>query len=285
MLLEPLVTGVQFITFFPAVMLVAFFRGSRAGLLTAGLCGIAGWYLFLEPTYSFRITRPDEVISLATYLLVSIVIALAIGRLVASLQRERSLHERQRLLVEELNHRVKNNLSIVQAIARQTLRPEYCRPDVRAEFDSRLIALSSAHEVLTRKSWEDVELTELIANLLRALGIPGERVRIHGSGLTVRAEAATTLTLAMHELATNALKYGALSVGSGSVNITWTSTDQRLHLEWREQDGPTVRLPEKRGFGSSMLERALAREFGGTVELRFNPEGVQCIIEAPLRDS
>jgi two-component sensor histidine kinase len=211
--------------------------------------------------------------------------ALAVGGLAAALERERSLHQRQRLLVEELDHRVKNNLSIVQAIARQTLKPAVCRPEVRAEFDSRLIALSSAHEVLTRTGWEEVELTELITNLLRALGIRRERVRIHGPGLTIRAEAATTLTLAMHELATNALKYGALSVERGSVDITWRSEDQRLHLEWREQEGPPVRLPEKRGFGSSMLERALAREFGGTVELRFVPEGVQCIIEAPLRDS
>jgi two-component sensor histidine kinase len=282
MLLDPLVSGVQFITFFPAVMLVAYFRGSKPGLLTAVLCGLAGWYLFLEPYQSFRITRPAEVISLTTYLLVSTVIAVSVGGLRAALARERRHHERQRLLAEELDHRVKNNLSIVQAIARQTLKPDVCRPEVRAEFDSRLIALSSAHEVLTRKNWEEVELSDLISNLLRAIGVDKARVRCDGSRVVLKPKAAITLTLALHELATNALKYGALSVESGSVVIRWHVERENLLLEWREQDGPPVRLPQKRGFGTSMVERALAREFGGRVELSFPPEGVICTIEAPL---
>jgi two-component sensor histidine kinase len=282
--IDPVVSGVQFITFFPAVILVAYVRGSKASLLTALMCGVAGWYLFLEPQYSFEITRPAEVISLATYLVVSSVMAVSVSGLRAALVRERRHRERQQILVDELNHRVKNNLSIVQAIARQTLKPDVCHPRVRAEFDGRLIALSSAHEVLTRRSWEEVKLTDLITNLLGAIGVENTRVRTSGPDIALKPKPAITLTLAIHELATNALKYGALSVDCGSVRIEWTTEDQHLRFEWREEGGPIVHLPQKRGFGTSMVERALAREFGGKVELRFPPAGVVCIIRAPLTD-
>lgn len=285
MLLDPFVTGVQFITFFPAVMLATYLAGTRTGLVTAVLCGLAGWYFFLEPRNSFAITNSAEAISLTTFMAVSGVMAWAIGGLTLALERERRHLNQQRLLVEELNHRVKNNLSVVQAIARQTLKPEACKPDVRAAFEHRLIALASAHEVLTRRRWEAVELTDLLSNLLRGIGIEKHRLSLGGPPVVVQPKAAITMTLAVHELATNAIKYGALSNESGSVTLRWGEVDGTLHLRWQEAGGPPVLPPTKRGFGTTMVERALAREFGGNVELQFLAQGVICIIDLPLKSS
>ena len=285
LVIDPYVTGVQFITFFPAVMIAAYLCGTRAGLLTTVLCALAGWYFFLEPFYSFAITRPAEAIALASFLVVSTILALSIGGLTAALARERRYRERQRLLADELNHRVKNNLTIVQAIARQTLKPEACRPEVRAELESRLFALGSAHEVLTRRNWQPVQLTELLTNLLGSIGVDAERVTLSGPGLVLQPKTAITMTLAVHELATNALKYGALSVGGGRVEIDWRVDAEKLQVRWQEHDGPAVQAPVKRGFGTSMVEKALARDFGGSAKIQFLRDGVICLMEAPMNDS
>lgn len=282
--IDPYVTGVQFITFFPAVMIVAYLCGSRAGLFATVLCALAGWYLFLEPFYSFAFTRPAEAVALASFLMVGSILALSIGGLTGALERERRYRERQRLLADELNHRVKNNLTIVQSIARQTLKPEACRPEVRAEFESRLLALSSAHEVLTRKNWQPVQLTELLKNLLGSLGVD-ERVILAGPVLVLQPKTAITMTLAVHELATNAIKYGALSVPTGRVEIDWQADVKHLRLRWQERDGPAVQPPAKRGFGTAMVEKALARDFGGSAKIEFLPGGIVCLMEAPLSDS
>lgn len=285
LLLDPFVTGVQFITFFPAVMLVAYLFGSRPGLLTTLLCGIAGWYFVLKPINSFAMLSVAEGISLATFFVVGSVMAVSIGGLSAALKRERGYVEQQRLLVEELNHRVKNNLSVVQFIARQTMRPDVCRPDVRAEFEGRLVALASAHEVLTRRNWENVSLVDLLTNLLCSVGLDENRVALDGPQIVLQPKAAITLTLAVHELATNAIKYGALSVDSGHVDIRWHVDKDRLFVQWQEEGGPVVEEPKKRGFGTLMVERALAREFGGSAKIRFQPGGVICVIDAPMSDA
>lgn len=284
MTLDPFVTGVQFITFFPAALLVAFFCGSWPGLVTTFACAVAGWYLFLEPVNSFAIATPAELISLATFLIVSSAMCLSIGGLSAALIREKQHHKQQQLLIEELNHRVKNNLSLIQAIARQTLKPEVCRPEVRSHFEGRLLALASAHETLTRVNWESAELRSLIENLMGAIGIDKERITLSGPAVDLKPKPAISMTLAMHELATNAIKYGALSGERGHVDVEWSQVDSHLYLKWRERDGPPVERPETTGFGSTMLQRALPREFGGTVTLDFRRDGVVCTIDAPLCD-
>jgi two-component sensor histidine kinase len=284
-LLDPFVTGVQFITFFPAAMLVAYGCGARPALVTTVLCGLAGWYFFLQPVDSFVIATSAEIVSLLTFFLVSSVMSISIGGLADALNRERRHLDRQRLLTEEVNHRVKNNLSIVQSIAQQTLKPDACLPEVRAEFESRLLALAAAHDVLTRRSWGNARLADLLASLLRSVGVEDGRVNFKGPDVLVQPKAAVTLTLAIHELATNAIKYGALSVQTGRVNIDWDNEGERLQVRWQEQGGPPVRPPNKRGFGTRMVERALAREFGGSAKIDFRADGVVCLINAPLRDS
>ncbi len=203
---------------------------------------------------------------------------------------ERKLwEERQRLLINELNHRVKNTLATVQSIAAQTFRDvhEDSRPKLKA-FEERLFALARAHDVLTRENWEGAELREIIMQVLEPYRrLAGERFEIRGPHLRLYPSMALALAMALHELATNASKYGALSVPRGRVSIRWTLTTgnlPNLSLRWQENHGPSVLPPTRRGFGTKLIERSLASDLGGHVRLNYDPSGVICGIEAPLRE-
>jgi len=193
---------------------------------------------------------------------------------------------RQRLLVNELNHRVKNTLAIVQALARRTLDGAESLPQARDALTQRLLALAAAHDVITQETWTGADLVEVVdRNLLRQLDRP-DRVRVDGPSVTVSPKLALSLSLALHELLTNALKYGALSSDGGRVDLTWRTVgeppDRRLRITWREVGGPPVLPPQRKGFGSRLIERALAIEIGGPVVLDFAPDGVVCDIDARL---
>ncbi len=188
-----------------------------------------------------------------------------------------------RLVVNELNHRVKNTLAMIQAVAAQTFRDANNLPQAQATFSARIMALARANDLLTGENWEGASLSDIVAGVSVAHGgnQPG---RFSASGPVVRLspKVALSLAMAMHELATNAVKYGALSVGDGKVDVTWTVDGGRLRIEWRERGGPPVQMPEKRGFGSRLVERGLAGEMGGTAKIAFEPTGVVCVIDAPM---
>jgi two-component sensor histidine kinase len=190
--------------------------------------------------------------------------------------------QRRQLLINELNHRVKNTLAIVQGIAAQTFRG---RADEQARiFQGRLLALSTAHNVLTRENWESAGLQEIVADAVRPFHDPGGGQRIDAKGEDVRLapKTAVALAMALHELGANAVKYGALSAPEGRVDLSWTCRDDRLRLTWRESGGPPVAPPERQGFGARMLQRGLAAELGGKVSIDFEPSGVVCSVDAPL---
>lgn len=191
--------------------------------------------------------------------------------------------EHQRLLMHELNHRVKNTLAVVQALAHQTFAgsPEAER---RKAFEGRLAALASAHNLLTRESWEAASIREVVASAAAPCNPDGARVRLDGPDMRLPPKTAVALALAVHELCTNAVKYGALSNGRGHVQVRWSIDCGRLRLVWAEQGGPPVAVPTRRGFGSRMLERALASELDGSVVLDFAPDGLRCTIDAPAPD-
>ncbi len=200
---------------------------------------------------------------------------------------ERKLHdEHQRLLVNELNHRVKNTLAIVQSMAVQTLRNGGDTALAAERFEARLHALAQAHDVLTRKFWESAQIEEIV----RIAVAPGEdetgRFDLHGPAVDLDPQRALALSMALHELCTNATKYGALSVPAGRVEIHWTrDTDggqARLVLCWEERGGPPVVAPTRRGFGTRLIERGLRHDLRGEVTLTFAPTGVACRITAPL---
>jgi PAS domain S-box-containing protein len=203
---------------------------------------------------------------------------------------QRRTAENQVTLINELNHRVKNTLSTVQSIATQTLRNAATPQEAREALEERLMALSRAHDVLTRESWDSAQLSEIVAQALAAYRDPHEdRIHIAGPEVRLSPRVALALSMALHELATNTVKYGALSTPHGQILVTWTlrgaEESQRLRLLWTEQGGPPVEPPRRRGFGSRLIERSLAAELGGAATMTFVPTGLVCAIEAVLLDA
>ncbi|MFN3511899.1 MAG: sensor histidine kinase [Phenylobacterium sp.] len=185
----------------------------------------------------------------------------------------RSSQEQLKLMVLELNHRVKNNLATVQSIAVQTLRGSDPPERMREALVQRISALAAAHDILTREQWEGATLSNIALGVLEPLAV-GDRIRLSGSEVRLSSKVSLALSMAFHELGTNAVKYGALSTGSGSVELTWqVAGGDQLRLEWRERGGPPVHAPARRGFGSRLLERGLAGELNGEVEMTFPAEG------------
>jgi PAS domain S-box-containing protein len=188
--------------------------------------------------------------------------------------------EHQRLLLDELNHRVKNILATVQSIARQSLSKDRPPTEAGEVFAERLRALSRSHDLLTSSGFQGASLLRLVEGGLQAFT---QRVVVQGEDITLRPRAVQTLGLVLHELATNAAKYGALSVPEGSVEVRWSIMDDgRLRLSWRERGGPEVRPPLRSGFGRRMIEGAVAHDLAGAATLTFAPDGVACDIAIPL---
>ncbi|WP_332770202.1 sensor histidine kinase [Phenylobacterium sp.] len=202
---------------------------------------------------------------------------------------ERKLaEERQRALLDELNHRVKNTLATVQSIAMQTSRTAETVAAFEEAFLARIGALARAHDLLTEVAWDGASLTRVISQTLAPYVGQGQSNRVNLSGPDVRLgpNAAVTLTMAFHELATNAAKYGAFSSLAGRVHVKWnldsSSDPVAVEIDWRETGGPKVTPPDRRGFGSRFIEKGLAREFDGEVQLVFDPEGLRCHMRLPL---
>jgi len=230
-----------------------------------------------------RAASADEISSMAA-LASCMATALQNIELMGSLRAE--LDHRQ-LLVNELNHRVKNTMAIVQSLSAQTLRAERPTAEAREDFDGRLMALAGAHVLMTEAEWRSAPLRELVERTIEpfARGDGAARFSVSGPPATMPPKSAVAFALAVHELCTNAAKYGALSGEAGHVSIDWTLADAaespRLRLTWRETGGPPVVEPSRRGFGSRLLERGLSAELKGDVRLTFPPEGLVCTIDAP----
>jgi PAS domain S-box-containing protein len=202
--------------------------------------------------------------------------------------------QHQRLLIDELNHRVKNTLATVQSIAAQTFRadedPSGRTHRAREVFESRLVALSRAHDVLTRENWDGAGLHAIVREATLAYrAARHDPFVIDGPPIRLSPKLALALAMVLHELSTNAAKYGALSVPMGTVSIRWAECvlegSKGLRVEWRERGGPPVSPPSQRGFGSRLIERQMKREFGGDVRLDFEPDGVVCTMLVALPDS
>lgn len=188
--------------------------------------------------------------------------------------------DRQRLLVDELNHRVKNTLATVQAIAQQTLRGS-STPEIFTEaFESRLMALSKTHNALTDSHWAGAGLRQILFQELSPHG--AERVALQGAEVQLSARVALALGMVFHELATNAAKYGALS-SAGRLRVSWSINDtDTLSVEWRETGGPVPQPPSRRGFGSRLIERSITGELQGQIEIDYQTTGLACYFQVPL---
>ncbi len=203
-------------------------------------------------------------------------------------ERQRADAQRE-LLLAELNHRVKNTLAVVQAMAHQTFRSAGVAREPRQAFENRLMALAAAHNLLTASNWENAALADIARDTLNAGGAFKGRAEYAGPRVLLPPREALALAMALHELTTNAVKYGALSNDKGRVALVWSRGEGQgqgkpsvLTIVWSENGGPVVEAPpQRRGFGSVLLERSLKEDLGGTVELDYRRDGLVCTIELP----
>ena len=186
----------------------------------------------------------------------------------------------QQLLLNELNHRIKNTLATIQAITAQTLRTASDLPSARQAVGQRIRSMAQTHDLLTKRAWTGANLTDVVTRALRAF--TPVQVEMSGIELVVSPKHTLALSLAVHELATNAIKYGALSRPEGRVAVRWGVQEGILQLDWEESGGPPVAPPTQKGFGSRLLEDLLIRDLGGYTKLSYDPTGVRCSITATL---
>lgn len=215
------------------------------------------------------------------------------GKLIGASKVGRDITERkhferlQKLLIGELNHRVKNTLATVQSIANQTVYRAKSANDFATSFGGRLQALARAHNLLTQSTWQGAELSAIVHDQLPIGEAGDDRISYSGPTLMLNSQAALHLSLVLHELATNAMKYGALSDLRGKLAIRWTvRTDGGRHLvlQWQERGGPTVTVPQSGGFGTTLIEKSLDAH-GGVTAIRYEAEGITCEITLPLPES
>ena len=197
----------------------------------------------------------------------------------------RSAEDRLKVVIHELNHRVRNVMSVAQAVVRLSFSPGLSLPEIQKTCEGRLQALAKAMSLLTASDWKSLSLRSLLAEDT----IPfASRITVQGPDISLRARAAQTFALLFYELATNAAKHGALSVPGGKVGLRWyidnLGSDPIFHLQWKESGGPTVDTPTRRGFGELLVRRIAPRDFGGKSEVRYDPAGFEYELEAPLRE-
>lgn len=211
---------------------------------------------------------------------------LYVVRVLQDVTERKAAERRQKLLIDELNHRVKNTLATVQSLASQTARSAPTPEAFQQSFEGRLIALSKAHDQLTMHHWENADLREVLMAGFAPYGTGSEHVVLRGEDVLLRPRAVLTLAMAFHELITNAAKYGALSAAQGRVIVQWDSMRDDagrsfLRMKWQEEGGPPATPPRRRGFGSRLIENSIAAELGGSAHLMFTPEGLRCEIIVP----
>lgn len=210
----------------------------------------------------------------------------AVNMLVDISERKQA-ENRQRTLIDELNHRVKNTLATVQSLAMQTVRHSDNVEDFGRRFEQRLLGLARAHDLLTTRNWQNAPLDYLVREILGSVsGGLDERVQMQGPSIMLNPRAAVSLTMALNELATNAAKYGALSSDGGQIILNWQIADRAdrgtVEFNWQEKGGPAVKAPTRRGFGTRLLERCIERDLGGELDLVFEPHGLSCRANIPL---
>jgi two-component sensor histidine kinase len=257
-------------------LLTAFTRSDLTGWTVAA--GIA------QETLTAPLMRQLVLTAAIGTLLLLIGLAFSI-RMATRLARAEAM---QSLLVDELNHRVKNTLQTVQAIAAQTFRHAQDVPDALRKFEGRIVAMGTANSLLSEERWRNADMRNLVESALEPFRAR-ERDRVHltGPNLPVAAPSAVMISMMLHELATNAAKYGALSNDTGEVFVDWCEEGEdngaRVRLQWHETGGPAVTSPERKGFGTTLIQRGLTSQLGGSANIEFLPDGLRCTLECPLR--
>ncbi|HEY6380321.1 MAG TPA: sensor histidine kinase [Pseudolabrys sp.] len=253
-------------------LLTAFVRSGLTGWIPAA--GIAEKTLTAPAVRTFILTGAIGLGMLA------IGLAFAI-RMATTIARAEALHE---LLINEVNHRVKNTLATVQSLSSQTFRSS-ADAIARGKFDGRLGSLGRTYDVLSAKKWEGADIKDVIdATLEPFASADPDRIRVAGPPVQMSARSVVMLSMVLHELATNASKYGALSAPNGRVTVDWLNKPlDRVELYWRESGGPVVEKPQRAGFGSTLIEKGFPAQIGGSALLQFDANGLRCTLEFPSR--
>jgi two-component sensor histidine kinase len=254
-------------------LVTAWTRSAFTGWIAAA--GIA------ESTLSAPALQDLSIALLIGGLLLLIGLAFAL-RMATQIARGEAMQE---LLINELNHRVKNTLATVQSLASQTFR-QSGDIDAKRKFGSRLAALGGAHDLLSEQKWEGTDLREVLQTAIEPFQTGGERFVLSGPSIRISARCVTMFSMVIHELATNATKYGALSAPEGQVRIEWQQTGdagRHIDLQWAELRGPPVDPRSRIGFGSALIEQGFAAQLGGRAELVFKRSGLVCNLECPLQ--
>ena len=207
-------------------------------------------------------------------------------RVVQDVTERKQTEARNKALLDDLNHRVKNTLTTVQALAENTLRDAGVDESVRRDFDGRLKALARTHDHLARERWMFANLADVARDIFTPFRFASNQLWIDGVPLKLQSQAALTMAMVLHELATNAAKYGSMSAPGGSLSVSWRFADEScrtLALDWRETGGPEVSPPSRRGFGSRLVEWAIVQEMKGEVAQRYEPSGFTCRMDIPVR--
>lgn len=278
-LLRSVLLGAPFITFFPFIV-VATAWGGRAGGATLMACGvifaIVVWLTIRQVGLSSALVS-SSVFILFGALTVGIIHAMQV--LLTALE---TAEQQSEVLAREMRHRVGNIMQLVQAIAQMTARSCSDLSEFMPRFEGRMRALSEAHRMSSGENAMPNDLETMLRILLSAYD--PERVRLIGPACRLDADTAPRVALVIHELATNAAKYGALSIPQGVVRITWTLLPATLELVWREEGGPPVSPPTRKGFGSRLIAASLAPG-GGAADLQFNPAGLTCTLRLPRAEN
>jgi two-component sensor histidine kinase len=249
-------------------LLTAFVHSGVTGWISAG--GIA------ERTLTAPLIR--TLVLTATIGLAMLGIGLAFSiRMAAAIARGEALHE---LLIDEVNHRVKNTLATVQSLSAQTFRTSADK-GAREKFDARLASLGRVHDVLSARKWEGADIGDVVRTTLEPFASANpDRISVDGPPVTMWPRTIVMLSMVLHELATNAAKYGALSGADGRITADWRMKPGRMvELQWREYDGPPVQKPQHAGFGSTLIEKGFPAQLGGTATLHYEPDGLICTLE------
>ena len=259
-----------FAPYYSATLVSALVGGAKSAALAAGLGALVGYYLFVPPDWALAPFRLEQLVSLVLYGASSVVIIWAAQSYRGLLQRLRATEATRELLNRELVHRIKNILANVQGIIGQSLVDQ---KTLRNAINARISALGATNDLLVKSSWNSASLREILIHEFAPYDL--SRFHLHGSDVDCPSALAVFLALVVHELTTNAVKYGALSCPKGRIHLSWSDDSGQLTLEWAESGGPEPTAPTRAGFGTKLL-RSGVRQFQGAVDYRFERSGFRC---------
>jgi two-component sensor histidine kinase len=265
-----------FITFFPAVFLAAYYLGRGPGLLVLVLSTLVGT-AWTDPTGQSAITF--YMASALLFLAVAGMIVFFVDALMVAQKKLRQQDQQLELINRELKHRIKNLFAIADSVCQQTINAGGSAKEMSRAVSGRILAIASAQDLLSTTATEGAEMKEIVGKLASSLAPTPSRIRVEGEPYRLPVDATTPFALILHELATNALKYGAWSKENGWVHVKWTATSELLQFKWREHDGPALAPPVREGLGRKLIKSSLP---GARVDHSFKPDGLQCEIDLPL---